>query len=148
MRACLLLLTLAGVTAGCAPTYHVPPDIRYDRPRAAALETHAVEECTAWVGADKVPKRTFVTDGCTLWPDGWWTGLSWEECCVEHDIAYWCGGPEHLRTEADAKLEQCVTDDYAHWMGALMHFGTWLGGGRYVPVHWRWGYGHNYPDPS
>jgi hypothetical protein len=34
------------------------------------------------------PTRAFLTDGCSWWPDG-----AWQECCVTHEIAYWCGGP-------------------------------------------------------
>jgi hypothetical protein len=28
------------------------------------------------------------TDGCSPWPDG-----SWGQCCIDHDMDYWCGGP-------------------------------------------------------
>jgi hypothetical protein len=145
MRARLASLTLAGVAAGCAPTYHTPPAYRYDRPRSAALEQRAVQECTAAVGAQGVPPRTFVTDGCSTWPDVSWTGISWQECCISHDIAYWCGGPSSLREKADRELDACVSQAYGGWMGALMWSGTRSFGWGHLPAYWRWGYGHDYP---
>ena len=143
-----LLPALAALVAACAPTYHVPPAYRHDRPRAEALEARAVEACRLAVGPEGVPRRTFVSDGCTLWPDGLWTGSSWQECCIDHDIAYWCGGPAPLRSDADRALDQCVDVAYAGYMGSLMRVGTWALGGRLVPAHWRWGYGHDYPAPD
>lgn len=143
-----LLLGCVGLAASCAPTYHTPPAYRYDRSRAAALEARAENECRAAVGAAGVPKRRFVTDGCTGWPDGWWTGRSWQECCISHDIAYWCGGPSERRLVADRALNDCVDRAYSGWMGSVMWTGTRALGGRSVPAHWRWGYGHDYPAPE
>jgi hypothetical protein len=145
MRARIALLPLLALACGCAPTYHRPPALRFDRPRAEALEAHAEATCRAKVGPEGVPRRRFVTDGCTLWADGWWTGLSWQACCVEHDIAYWCGGPSDLRERADDELSRCVKKAYSGWLGAVMKVGTCALAGPYVPAHWRWGYGHGYP---
>jgi hypothetical protein len=138
-----LLLLACAAAAGCAPTYHTPPAYRFDRPRSEALEARAEAECRARGGPGTVPERRFVTDGCTLWPDGWWTGLTWQECCVAHDIAYWCGGPD--RSEADREFAECVGAAYSGWMGYLMQGGSRVLAGRFVPAHWRWGFGHDYP---
>lgn len=143
-----LLLLCAGLAAGCAPTYHAPPAYRYDRPRAADLEQRAEDECRAAVGDAGVPKRRFVTDGCTGWADGWWTGRSWQECCIDHDIDYWCGGPSERRVESDRRLDACVEAAYSGWMGSLMWTGVRVMAGRRMPAHWRWGYGHDYPAPE
>lgn len=149
MRALAQLLALVVLAAGCAPGYHRPPALRFDRPRAAALEARAETECRAAVGpAGAAPKRPFVTDGCTLWADGLWTGRSWQACCIAHDIAYWCGGPAALRAQADRALDRCVETEYSGWMGAVMWTGTRTLGHRRVPAHWRWGYGHDYPAPE
>jgi hypothetical protein len=145
MKRRILILACVAVGAGCAPTYHTPPAYRYDRPRAAALEIEAAAECRAAVGPAHVPKRTFVTDGCTLWPDTSWTGISWQACCIKHDMAYWCGGSSEQRRKADQALAQCVDDAYAAWLGPLMSTGTRAFAGRLIPAHWRWGYGHDYP---
>jgi hypothetical protein len=143
------ILLLAFVAAvGCAPTYHVPPAYRFDRPRAEDLEKRAEDECRAAVGEERVPKRRFVTDGCTGWPDGWWTGRTWQACCIEHDITYWCGGSSDRRRQADLDLDACVEKAYSGWMGSLMWTGTRALAGRGVPAHWRWGYGHDYPAPE
>ena len=82
-----------------------------------------------------------------MWPDGMFTGETWQTCCVEHDIAYWCGGTPAMRVEADEELRQCVGLRYHGWMGALMKPGVRVGGVPWLPAYWRWGYGHRFPEP-
>jgi len=40
-----------------------------------------------------------------MWPDDGWVA-----CCVEHDIAYWCGGSADDRWRADNELLLCIRD--------------------------------------
>jgi len=82
-----------------------------------------------------------------MFPDGALTGTTWQECCVEHDIVYWCGGTPEMRVEADLQLKSCVADRYASWMGAVMRPGVGVGGHPWMPAYWRGGYGHKYPAP-
>lgn len=78
----------------------------------------------------------FISDGCSAWPDG-----DWLDCCVAHDVAYWRGGPEPLRQEADMALRQCVADTGYPTMGDIMYLGVRIGGERFYPTPYRWGYG-------
>jgi hypothetical protein len=58
---------------------------RYDPAAAEALERRAQTVCMQARGV--TPPPHFTTDGCSMWPDD-----GWVRCCVEHDVAYWCGG--------------------------------------------------------
>jgi hypothetical protein len=138
-----LVLLLAAL--GCTPTYHKVERIRFDRPSAAALEEEALEICEDPNGPNRTPSEVFVTDGCTLWPDAWFTGTSWQTCCIKHDVAYWCGGPGR-RAAADHALRSCVEKEFAGWMGWVMWLGSRVMAGPGVPAHWRWGYGNDYPS--
>jgi hypothetical protein len=60
-------------------------------------------------------------------------------------MTYWCGGPRRERREADALLRQCVAATGAGANARLMFWGTRLGGARWVPFWWRWGYGRPWP---
>jgi hypothetical protein len=86
------------------------------------------------------PDFIFTTDGCSRWP-----GDSWNACCIAHDIAYWCGGSERDREEADQELMRCVNGK-THGLGSLFYAGVRLGGLPWLPTPWRWGYGwDNWP---
>lgn len=53
--------------------------------------------------------RPFVTDGCTLSPDGTPRNRTlWRECCVAHDLRLWGGGTKAQRVAADEELFSCV----------------------------------------
>jgi hypothetical protein len=129
----------------CAPNFHRAELYRYNHVQTTAVEAVAEGRCLSAVGPGSVPARTFVTDACTLWPDASFTGTGWQQCCVEHDIAYWCGGTRVQRRTADRELLQCVSAEYGAWMGAIMWTGTRVGGHPLFPAYWRWGYGHDYP---
>ena len=132
---------------GCAPTYHTADPYRFDHAAAAQLEERAARRCEELGEPAGEPTEPFRTDGCSMWPDGFFTGEVWQACCVVHDIAYWCGGTPEMRRQADNELKRCVGDEYQSWMGALMKPGVRLGGAPWVPAYWRWGYGHAYPEP-
>ncbi len=86
------------------------------------------------------PIRPFVTDRCTLFPDGDWGG-----CCVEHDRAYWRGGTRRQRREADIELMRCVAAKGHPWIAMIMYIGVRIGGTPWLPTPWRWGFGYKYP---
>jgi len=136
---------LALLVVGCAPHYHKAEPYRYDHLRAMSVEANAEARCIEAVGTSSVPERTFTTDGCTLWPDGSFTGTPWQKCCIAHDVAYWCGGTSDERATADEELRRCVSEEYGAVMGVVMWLGTRAAGHPLVPFYWRWGYGHDYP---
>lgn len=87
--------------------------------------------------------KPFSSDGCSLFPD---VSLinedDWCACCFEHDIAYWRGGTQAEREQADDALRSCVlakTGDAA--LAKLMYEGVRLGGSPYFYNWYRWGYG-------
>jgi len=132
---------------GCAPTYHRAAPYRFDAQAASELQNRASDWCREKGEPVGRPSEPFRTDGCSMWPDGMFTGVTWQECCVEHDLAYWCGGTRQMRVEADRELQRCVAEQYGGWMGAVMRPGVLVGGHPWVPAYWRWGYGHRYPAP-
>lgn len=84
------------------------------------------------------PTRPFYSDGCSAWPDG-----DLYTCCLEHDIAYWCGGSEEDRRQADRRLQACA-DVQDPGQSGLVYAGVRVGGAPWLPLPWRWGYGHPY----
>jgi len=90
-----------------------------------------------------LPAKKFTTDGCSMWPNST-AGYSWEELCIEHDMAYWVGGTEQERLEADQKFRDGV-NKISPFVGNVMYSAVRLGGNKWVPAPWRWGYGWAYP---
>ena len=131
---------------GCA-TYHTVEPYRSDLEAAHELEVRAERVCVEMGREDRIPKRRFVTDGCSGVPDG-----KRVACCVEHDIPYWCGGSSEQRREADRGFARCVGETGSPTMGHLMGWGLRVTGHPLVPAGWRWGFGHPYPagyeDPT
>ena len=95
------------------------------------------------------PLRDFSTDGCSLFPDRSLDGKKdWCHCCVLHDLAYWRGGTAEDRHEADRALKTCVRDESGSpALATVMFLGTRLGGGPYLPMSFRWGYGWPFAKP-
>ena len=100
--------------------------------------------CVEHSVAELVP---FVTDGCSMFPDGALTDRTrWQQCCITHDFAYYAGGPEELREAADVALQQCMRAVSNVALADLVYYGVRLGGTPALPTPWRWGYGWRY-DP-
>lgn len=131
-----LSATLAALLAlgGCVPHSHRLAPYRNDTEQAQHLEDRAAADCAARRGT-AIPPNPFTTDGCSMWPDA-----AWVDCCVAHDIVYWCGGSSADRCRADRELRECVSRQSA-WTATLMYAGVRAGGGPYQPFPWRWGYG-------
>lgn len=67
------------------------------------------------------------SDGCTLWPDGWFGEQTWYHCCLAHDAYYWDGT---VNWQSHVELGQCVAQTSGGLlMGVTMMIGTgawWL----------------------
>ena len=84
----------------------------------------------------------FTTDGCSLFPDGTAAQQSlWVHCCIRHDLAYWKGGSEQQRLDADNALHQCVAQTGETGIAKLMLAGVRAGGSPTSIMPYRWGYG-------
>lgn len=89
--------------------------------------------------------KPFTTDGCSVFPDGTPDQRSlWIECCIRHDLAYWKGGTQAEREQADQALQACVTRVGEPEIAKLMLAGVRVGGSPYFPTPYRWGYGWPY----
>lgn len=139
----LILLSIAQLLSACTSMesrLSLDPYTK-DKQKRNAVELIAEKYCQQkrnYPGATAVKKQPdfiFTTDGCSLVPDG-----DWAECCIVHDIPYWCGGSEVDRKAADNFLEQCVNKKAAA-LGNLYYAGVALGGVPWLPTAWRWGYG-------
>jgi len=88
----------------------------------------------------------FKSDGCSLFPDGNMEhrGL-WCDCCFAHDIAYWRGGTQEERKQADETLRDCVIErTHNKALATLMYDGVRTGGHPVFPTWYRWAYGWSY----
>ena len=83
---------------------------------------------------------SFSSDGCSQFPDSI-VGMDFEECCMEHDHAYWKGGTFEQKEIADNQLASCVGEKAFGMLGSSMKTGVGIGGGANLPTTWRWGYG-------
>lgn len=85
----------------------------------------------------------FTSDGCSLFIDGTFENPElWKECCLLHDMAYWRGGTEEERKQADLAFKACVekkTEDPV--LANLMYEAVRAGGAPHFPTWYRWGYG-------
>ncbi|MFZ5524896.1 MAG: hypothetical protein ACOY9D_12560 [Pseudomonadota bacterium] len=88
----------------------------------------------------------FTSDGCSLFPNGTWEDrYIWCDCCFNHDIAYWRGGSEDERKEADKTLQACALDRTgSKALAETMYDGVRFGGSSVFPTWYRWGYGWKY----
>lgn len=89
--------------------------------------------------------KPFSTDGCSLWVDGTPTKTNlWRDCCVAHDKAYWLGGSQEQRQQADTNFKLCVSEKAGRSMAEYMYVNVLWGGSAYWLTPYRWGYGWNY----
>jgi len=100
--------------------------------------------CTALqpgiVNADQI--KPFESDGCSYFPEGTSENQNlWLECCVQHDYAYWKGGTEEQRLQADEELRDCVVAAGRPDVAEIMLAGVRVGGSPYLDTSYRWGYG-------
>lgn len=88
----------------------------------------------------------FTTDGCSMFPDRSPDGkVDWCDCCLAHDLAYWRGGTEEGRLQADRQLKSCVERRTGNRpLAEAMFLGVRAGGGPQARTSYRWGYGWPY----
>ena len=82
------------------------------------------------------PPPDYVSDGCSLWPDG-----DYRDCCVAHDREYYCGGTRAERKAADRQLYRCVRANGNKYLSRMMWLGVRIGGVGFLPTPFRWGFG-------
>lgn len=87
--------------------------------------------------------RPFTSDGCSLFPDRALVGsASWCNCCLQHDLAYWRGGTQDQRLQADQQLRQCVLHQTGNAaLADSMYAGVRAAGTPHLPTGYRWAYG-------
>lgn len=91
--------------------------------------------------------QPFTSDGCSAFPDGTLFQQNlWQQCCTNHDFAYWQGGTYQQRLDADLALKSCVTSIGEPEIAELMLAGVRVGGSPYWPTSFRWGYGWKYTN--
>ena len=137
----LALLPLLLLAAGCTPTRSsiaAPYLIDGKEYTAPQLDAYATASCNAALQGAPLPPHAFTTDGCSAWGDGAWQG-----CCIKHDVAYWCG--VEVRKQADQALRACVRGASSATNANLMYGGVRVGGWRFWPFPWRFGYGRPWP---
>ncbi|MBI5505441.1 MAG: hypothetical protein HY899_11610 [Deltaproteobacteria bacterium] len=135
----VVAVSLPAVVAvgACTPTRFRLSPYRESRGAAQELASRARIACAALRGSEDLPPHPFTTDGCSMSPDG-----TWGQCCIEHDLAYWCGGGAPARRLADRRLRQCIVATRGSTLlGWLAYATTRLGGSPWLPFPWRWGYG-------
>jgi len=84
------------------------------------------------------------SDGCTLWPEGWFGKDTWHAACVKHDVAYYYGGSYQARLRADIELLFDVTSTGHPIVALIMFIGVRIGGAPYFNTSWRWGFGREF----
>ena len=131
MRGRATALLLLALTSACTPTRFRLQPYRDEPAKAALLAGLAAGRC------DRTPPHPFTTDGCSMAPDG-----DYASCCVDHDIAYWCGGSDERRREADRRLAACVREHgHSPCFASFVRGTVRVGGAPWLPFPWRWGYG-------
>jgi hypothetical protein len=99
---------------------------------------------SGWAVASDI--NDFTSDGCSLFPNGTPENRDqWCDCCFNHDIAYWRGGTEDERREADMALQACALErTKSKALADTMYYGVRFGGSSAFPTWYRWGYGWRY----
>lgn len=136
----LIMLWMWLCASACTPVRSsLPPPYVIDGVEYSAeqMESFANQSCKVRNGG-ALPPNKFTTDGCSAYPDA-----EWQQCCLKHDVAYWCGAG--ARRDADVAFRACVAETSSRRNAGLMYTGVRLGGGRLAPFPWRFGYGHPWP---
>jgi len=117
---------------------HTISPYREDEKKSKLLQDRAKKFCKD--KHNRIPTEEFYTDGCSLVPDG-----TWRECCITHDIEYWCGGSIELKFASDKRIADCVEKKSNKINGDIYQLGPGLFAWGFTPTWFRWGYGYTYP---
>ena len=131
-----MVVWVALFIGGCVPTRSTIGG--HDDAELSRWADEARQACIQRTGQH--PPYPFTTDGCTLSPD-----CTWQSCCVEHDMVYWCGGSAEERLVADQRLRSCISDHGGPRISPIMYWFVRPGGHPWLPTYWRWGYGWPWP---
>lgn len=113
-------------------------------PDATAGDT---QKALSYIEANKLekPPLDFYHDGCTSAPD-WLPWHNLKPACLNHDIAYWAGGSEELKQQADLKLKTDILDSgpLGFLLSPIFYYSiTLLGNNIFSEILGStWGYGH------
>lgn len=139
----IFVISTAFTVAGCTPMQSridPPYPFKGDVFNEEEIQKIAAQTCGFEDTAELPPDiNPFTTDGCTLWPDG-----NWRECCIAHDILYWCSEGDLSRKETDQALRDCVRERDSPANAFFMYWGTRLTALPWLPFPWRWGYGYRW----
>jgi hypothetical protein len=128
---------LSLAVSACTPMRSRLEPYRDHPAEAGELAAEARAACTTLRGVADLPRHPFTTDGCSASPDG-----TWVDCCVQHDVAYWCGGGADARLAADRRLRECIAGTLHSPLYASVAFAfVRIGGAPWLPFSWRWAYG-------
>lgn len=90
------------------------------------------------------PDKAFSQDGCTMFPNT----ILWHDlrpACLQHDIAYWAGGTEQMKVEADLDFANTIkaTGPLGPVIAPLAYVGVSVFGDSWLTklVGAHWGYG-------
>tara|TARA_B100000963_G_scaffold361561_2_gene397691 strand:- start:8605 stop:9036 length:432 start_codon:yes stop_codon:yes gene_type:complete len=99
--------------------------------------------CLLGCNESKKELADFTSDGCSLFINGTFANPDlWEDCCTLHDMAYWRGGTEEERKQADLAFRSCVEKKTGNSeLAEVMYQAVRTGGEPYFPTWYRWGYG-------
>ena len=132
-----LILSIFLFLSNCTLNRHTVKPYKRDCESSLKLQKDAADVCLT--RKIELPPKKMFTDGCSAWPN-------WKinDCCVKHDIQYWCGGTIENRRAADNELRSCVSKETGPKYAWIVYRGVRLGGVPWFPVRWRWGYGYKY----
>jgi hypothetical protein len=136
-----LCAIVIAVFSACTPLRSkLPPPYPVDGRQLSASEMnkYAEDRCMEAQGRIQLPPHAFTTDGCSASPDSHWLS-----CCLVHDVAYWCGAGN--RRLIDQAFKSCLLTRTNRVYANVAYLGVRLGGGRFLPFPWRFGYGSPWP---
>ncbi|MEK9773949.1 MAG: hypothetical protein VW576_10350 [Opitutae bacterium] len=86
--------------------------------------------------SDTLQLADFTSDGCSLFLNGTFEDPElWKECCHKHDLAYWRGGTEEERNQADLAFKACVLKKTGNAeLAEIMYQAVRVGGSPYFPT--------------
>jgi len=91
------------------------------------------------------PKKTFKSDGCSMWFDTW-KGISLYPACFLHDLKYWAGYPgedvERLIADAELMIDVARLLDSTEMAETMFH-GVRIGGHEIFKRSFSWGFGRD-----
>ena len=94
----------------------------------------------------EMPPKEFYFDGCSLFPESFFRD-SFRDACLRHDIAYWYGGTQEERKNADLIFKKEISESGV--TGKILNFPMYIAvrlvGDSFVAKFFgaEWGFGHS-----